>query len=101
MDSRPHFLLWRRRVFWTLWVTYAAYYLCRTNYSFAIPQLMGRFHFSETQLGMVGTGFFVAYALGQLINGQLVDRFDTVLTPQKITQAITHEPAVETTKGYR
>ena len=30
-----------------------------------------------------------------------VARLDTVLTPQKITQAITHEPAVETTKGSR
>jgi len=31
-----------------------------------------------------------------------VARLDTVLTPQKITQAITtHEPAIETTKGSR
>jgi len=30
-----------------------------------------------------------------------VARLDTVLTPQKITQAITHEPVVETTKGSR
>lgn len=30
-----------------------------------------------------------------------VARLDTVLTPQKITQAITHEPAVETSKGSR
>jgi len=31
-----------------------------------------------------------------------VARLETVLTPQKITQAITtHEPAIETTKGSR
>ena len=75
MESRQQFLLWRGRVFWTLWVTYAAYYVCRTNISFAIPQIIKQHGFSETQLGWVGTGFFVAYAVGQLINGQLVDRF--------------------------
>ena len=30
-----------------------------------------------------------------------VARLDTVLTPPKITQEITHEPAVETSKGSR
>jgi len=30
-----------------------------------------------------------------------VARLDTVLTPSKITQEITHEPAVETSKGSR
>ena len=69
------FSYWRPRIFITLWVTYASYYLCRVNFSVALPGIMGEFGYSKADLGAVGTAFFWTYALGQFINGQLGDKF--------------------------
>ena len=69
------FRYWQWRVFVTLWITYASYYLCRVNFSIAIPGIMDEFGYSRAELGGIGTVFFWMYALGQFINGQLGDRF--------------------------
>ena len=66
---------WRARVFAAVWLGYGAYYLCRVNISVAIPGIMAEFGLSKTAMGAITTSLFVAYAVGQLINGQLVDRF--------------------------
>lgn len=69
------FYYWRRRVFLTLWVTYGAFYLCRVNLSVALPGIMRDLGYSKTELGLVGSALFVAYGIGQFINGQLGDKF--------------------------
>ena len=69
------FSYWRRRIFLTLWVTYGCFYLCRVNMSIALPSIMKEFDYSRTDMGAVGSAFFIAYAIGQFINGQLGDKF--------------------------
>lgn len=66
---------WQRRIFWTVWVTYFAYYLCRYNVPVANAQLRETFSWSKTQIGWVFSGLTLAYAVGQFVNGQLADRF--------------------------
>ncbi len=66
---------WRNVVFIVLWITYGAFYLCRVNFSIAIPGIMKEFGWSKTQLGAIGTALFWAYAAGQFIHGQLVERY--------------------------
>lgn len=56
------------------WSTYAAYYLARSNLAAVLPAIEADLGFSKSQLGTLSTGFFWAYAVGQLINGQLGDR---------------------------
>jgi OPA family glycerol-3-phosphate transporter-like MFS transporter len=56
------------------WLTYAAYYLGRVNISTAMPDMQLDLALSKSQVGLISTGFFWAYALGQLLNGQLGDR---------------------------
>jgi OPA family glycerol-3-phosphate transporter-like MFS transporter len=65
---------WQRRLVITAWITYAAYYLGRVNLSTALPAMEADLAFSKGQLGLLTTGYFWSYALGQLINGQLGDR---------------------------
>ncbi len=65
---------WQRRLVSVAWITYAAYYLGRVNISTAMPAMQADLDFSKSQVGLISTGFFWAYALGQLINGQLGDR---------------------------
>ncbi len=66
---------WKKRVFFTLWVTYGSFYLCRVNMSIALPDIMKEFGYSRTEVGMIGSALFAAYAIGQFINGQLGDKF--------------------------
>lgn len=65
---------WQRRIFLTCWLTYASFYLCRTNLSVALPAMSDELAWSKSQAGMIGSALFWAYAVGQFINGQLGDR---------------------------
>lgn len=65
---------WQRRIVVMGWVTYASYYLGRVNLSTAIPDLREGLHLSSQDVGLLSSGFFLSYALGQLISGHLGDR---------------------------
>lgn len=74
VNEKASFSYWKRRVFWGVSLTYGAFYLCRFNISVALLGIAGETGYSKTVLGGIGSGFFILYALGQLINGQLGDR---------------------------
>jgi len=42
--------------------------------SIALPDIMKEFHYSKTDVGAIGSAFFVTYAIGQFVNGQLGDK---------------------------
>ena len=70
---------------WTVWFTYGAFYFCRTNISAAVPGLKdsveaGGLGLSHTQVSYFLVGFKIAYAAGQLLNGQ----FSEQLAPRKL-----------------
>jgi sugar phosphate permease len=77
LDWEQGFNRWRNQIFIVLWITYGAFYLCRVNFSIAIPGIMKEFGWSKTQLGAIGTALFWAYAAGQFIHGQLVERYSS------------------------
>ena len=64
---------WKTRIFIFAWIGYALFYFCRANFSIAIPQIIEEFGFTKTELGAVGSALFFAYAIGQVVNGQLGD----------------------------
>lgn len=66
---------WQRRVFATCWLTYASLYLGRVNIAVALPALQAVFGWTKPQAGLIGAAFFWVYAVGQLINGALGDRW--------------------------
>ncbi|HBA84060.1 MAG TPA: MFS transporter [Verrucomicrobia bacterium] len=55
-------------------LTYASFYLCRYNLSFANKSICDEFGFTKDQFGWVLTAFFWAYAIGQITNGLMTDR---------------------------
>lgn len=75
MNTEEQFKYWRKRIFISLWITYATFYLCRVNFSVAIPGIMDEFGYTRTVLGGIATALFGAYAVGQFVNGQLGDKF--------------------------
>lgn len=80
---------WQRKLVVVAWITYAAYYLGRVNIATAMPDMQASLEFTKSQVGFFSTGFFWAYAVGQLVNGQLGDR----LSPRRfilIGMLVTH-----------
>lgn len=64
----------QRSVFISATVCYSIYYVCRLSLSVVkVPLVQGNI-LSESQLGLVGSGLFYAYAVGKLVNGFLADR---------------------------
>jgi len=66
---------WRKKVFAVLWITYGSFYLCRVNFSIAIPGIMKEFGYSKFTVGLIGSALFISYGIGLFINGQLGDKF--------------------------
>jgi len=73
------------RLIWTIWLTYGAFYFCRTNISAAVPGLkasadVGGMGLSELQVGYILASLKIAYGIGQLFNGQ----FSEQVSPRKL-----------------
>lgn len=62
------------RVFWTLLVGYAAFYLCRANVDAAAPLLGKAFGYDKVRLGLLSSAGTIAYALGKVTLGPIGDR---------------------------
>src|SRR5262245_18683430 len=66
-------------VVWMLWLTYGAFYFCRTNISAAVPGMTasvgeGGLGLSSDQAGWILASLKITYGLGQFFNGQLAER---------------------------
>lgn len=60
-------------VLWVIWLTYGSFYFCRQNISLAVPGMRAE-GLTDIQVGSILGGLKVAYAVGQLVNGQLAER---------------------------
>lgn len=69
-----------RFLFFLCWIAYFSTYIGRLNYSAGLTEIIRTEGFSKGQAGMIGTGFFFAYGIGQFVSGFLGDR----LSPKKM-----------------
>ena len=84
---------WQRRVFWALWGAYASYYLCRVNFAVAQPALFKEFpEWTNTQIGSIPSVYAAVYAVGQLVNGTLGQRYGArrMMTGALLLAAVTN-----------
>src|SRR5688572_4067008 len=61
-------------VLWVIWLTYGSFYFCRQNISAAVPGLRDS-GLNPVEIGWILGALKIAYAVGQLVNGQLAERF--------------------------
>jgi len=69
-----------RNLVWIIWLTYGAFYFCRTNISAAVPGMgapvaEGGLGLTSVQIGYILASLKLTYGFGQLLNGQLAERF--------------------------
>jgi len=65
---------WRTRVFAISWLSYFSYYFTRNTFKSTKTTLQDQFGLSKSDLNWIDTTYNVAYCLGQVTNGFLVDR---------------------------
>jgi sugar phosphate permease len=73
VDSDRRFRRAEVGVLWVLWLTYGAFYFCRSNLSAAVPGLEHDLNLSKTEIGWILGSFKLLYGVGQLINGQIAE----------------------------
>lgn len=64
---------WRLRIFAACFVGYVVLYLCKKNIAAALPIMSTELHYSNTELGLLGSSLYLTYAIGKFVNGVLAD----------------------------
>lgn len=67
---------WRMRIFYSIFIGYVVFYLCKKNISAALPLMSTELGFSNTELGILGGSLYLTYGIGKFINGILADSSD-------------------------
>lgn len=67
---------WRLRMFYSCFIGYTVFYLCKKNIAVALPGLSADFGYSNTELGLLGSSLYLTYAVGKFVNGVLADSSD-------------------------
>ncbi len=65
----------RTRTLFVLWTTYGSFYFCRVNFGPAVPSIRRELGFTALEIGFLLGAVKLGYALGQLVNGQLTERY--------------------------
>ena len=66
---------WQIRAFAGTWIAYAAFYFGRKTFAVAQPEIMRQFSITPVWIGIILTAHAIGYAVGQVLNGTLTDRF--------------------------
>ena len=64
----------RWRIFYSSFIAYVVFHLCRKNIAVALPAMGADLHLSNTELGILGSTLYVTYGIGKFINGILADK---------------------------
>jgi len=64
----------RWSVFLSATIGYSLFYVCRLSLNVVKKPIVDEGFLDESQLGMIGSALFFAYAVGKLTNGFLADR---------------------------
>ena len=67
---------WRMRIFYSCFIGYTIFYLCKKNIAVALPGLSEEFGFTNTELGLLGSSLYLTYGIGKFVNGVLADGSD-------------------------
>ena len=63
-------------IIWLCWSVYTIAYLGRYSYNANITLIIADYNITKAEAGLVGTFFFFAYGIGQVINGMVAKRYN-------------------------
>ena len=65
---------WRWRIFYSSFIAYVVFHLCRKNIAVALPAMGKALNMTNTELGILGSTLYVTYGIGKFINGVIADK---------------------------
>lgn len=66
----------RLRMFYSCFIGYAMFYLCKKNIAAALPSMSAELGYTNLELGIIGSSLYFTYAIGKFVNGMIADRSD-------------------------
>lgn len=67
---------YRTRIFYSCFIGYVMFYLCKKNIAAALPAMSQELHYTNTELGILGSSLYFTYAIGKFVNGVMADSSD-------------------------
>ncbi|MBM3192681.1 MAG: MFS transporter [Chlamydiae bacterium] len=71
---KKNYKYWRMRIFYSMYIGYAFFYITRKSFTFAMPAMMVDLGFSKADLGILGSVLYITYGLSKFISGMMSDR---------------------------
>jgi len=73
-EIKKNYKYWRIRIFYSMYIGYAFFYLTRKSFTFAMPAMMVSLGFTKTDLGILGSVLYITYGLSKFVSGIMSDR---------------------------
>lgn len=71
---KKQYRYWRWRIFYSMYIGYAFFYLTRKSFTFAMPAMMVSLGFTKADLGILGSVLYISYGLSKFVSGVMSDR---------------------------
>jgi OPA family sugar phosphate sensor protein UhpC-like MFS transporter len=65
---------WRIRIFYSMFIGYALYYVTRKSFTFAMPAIATDLGFDKSDLGILGSIFAISYGISKFASGVIADQ---------------------------
>ncbi|MGF1685711.1 MFS transporter [Photobacterium japonica] len=65
---------WRFHIMFTMYVGYAVFYFTRKNFNYAMPSMLVDLGLEKSDIGMMGTLFYLTYGASKFLSGVVSDR---------------------------
>lgn len=73
-NKSPIYGYWRLRIFYSMYIGYAFFYITRKSFIFAMPLMMEDLGFTKGELGFLGTVLYLMYGVSKFCSGIISDR---------------------------
>lgn len=71
---KKEYKYWRLRIFYSMYIGYAFFYLTRKSFTFVMPAMIADLGFTKTDLGILGSILYVTYGISKFVSGIMSDR---------------------------
>lgn len=75
-EIKQQYSYFRRNIFFSCFIGYIVYNVCRKNIAVALPYLTTDFGYTNMQIGILGSSLYVTYGIGKFLNGIFADNAD-------------------------
>ncbi|PQJ67176.1 MFS transporter [Photobacterium angustum] len=73
-ETAQRYRYWRIHIMVSMYIGYAAFYLTRKNFSYAMPAIITDLGWDKADIGLMGTLFYITYGCSKFISGIVSDR---------------------------